>query len=420
MICNPKANTKDCRNPTTIYKGVSPYVYNHVYDSNRYLNCKPALRTVCHNWWQQIFGKYQRESYLNPLEDSDYEKMKADLIKIKYDKLVDFMDWCEENMWVNDNISDENKLKIKHVFRSVIAAQPELEFNHPQINKLISNTDFTNILPKSTIVSIKGWSPLLSDLLLSDVPFDKTFYILLKDMATQSDALYNKYCKKMKHPHVPATEKIKKEYLNFTKTGSWYGASLKRVRPDYRTDTINSGKNKKGHDGEEDVACTKNYAQFRGLNGGLFVAHCGIHPINLGFHVIPNCEGLNDCFSMMYCHYLRAPITTSTDFNCGGQGYAMRREPEFFSKTAFIIDQPHHQGHTQCSDAFNSKHWKSKGLSKYKSINFSTSEQRNKFLNKVKTMSTYMSFGNLMITVRHLMEMDNTGNIREINGLKKW
>ncbi len=413
MLCNPKVNCQQVVNPTTIYDN-APYVPGHVYKSNRYLCIGKRLREHLLSWYQWKLGKYGREAAKNKLHHNIYGKMKRALQEKGYEALLKFMIWIEDHLTEQ---TDKNQVKVKHFFRSVIASETIYEMSHVQLVEILAAEGFNGNtfrnLGGEVKLKFRAFSPLISDLLLSDTSLDKSFYDLVRDMALQTKKLYDHSTAKLAHDEVAPTDEQLEYVADFTTSGQWYGTTMKRVRPDYKTDEINKGKKDK-----EDTVCTKDFAKFVGLNGGIFVAHCGLHPFNLGFHVIPICEGLNDFFSYMYCHFKHPPKTNSSDFNCGGSGYCMRREPEFFKDTVFIIDHAHHNGHTACSDAYSSFHFKKKGINDYKLINSATSEQRNRVLGKIKLMAQYMNFGNFMITVRHMLEMDNIKCIRIFNGCK--
>ncbi len=428
MICNPKVNCKDCKNPTTTYEN-SPVVGKMVYGSNRYLTgITKETRGSLIKWWQNRFGKYTREKTAGSLKSRARTKMSKQLVEKGYKAVQNLMIWYDNNKKAeNENkepeINEENKQKLKHFFRCVIASEPQYQTMHIQISDIFIKNDLDYLTNEQSMSMHKNkiqlYSPILCDLFYSDLNFPDSFYNLLKHMADKCDKLYTKSCAILAHDVVVPTDEQKKDLLDYKKSGTFYGASWKRIRPKYKQDTIS--KCKQAMEDISDVTkCNKNYSSFCGINGGIFKAHCGIHGINLGYHVIPNCEGLNDNFSYQYTHMDTPPISNSTDFNCGGLGYAMRREPQFFGKTIHLIDHIHHNGHTACSDPFSSKHFKSKGAAQFRPLNSAASEQRNRVINKIRLASSYMNFGNFNITVRHMLEMDNIKMKRAINGCYVW
>ena len=133
---------------------------------------------------------------------------------------------------------------------------------------------------------------------------------------------------------------------------------------------------------------------------------CAIHGFCLGFHIVPQSEGLNDPFSAIFCHFQTAPKLMIGDFNCRLHTYAMMREPEFFEKVVFGIDECHCKGHTNCSICYNMRLFKN-AYFKYNIVNDSTCEQRNNIIKRLKRQALYMNKKTFMNTARLLFEIDN-------------
>ena len=161
----------------------------------------------------------------------------------------------------------------------------------------------------------------------------------------------------------------------------------------------------------------KFFSQFSGLTGGLWIYRCAIHGIALGFHIIPKSEGLNDPFSTIYCHWTESPKVIIADFNCLFQPYAIRREPEYFKDTVMMVDECHAAGaHKACSNAYNAMVYKDTGIPEYALLNDSSSEQRNRVINKLKKSGSYLRIENFTIQCKQILEMDNRMLIRKFAG----
>ena len=155
---------------------------------------------------------------------------------------------------------------------------------------------------------------------------------------------------------------------------------------------------------------------FQKKTGGIYQLRCLIHGICIGFHVIPKCEGRNDAFSAVYCHFNTAPKVMMGDFNCQVHPYCMSREAEFYQHTLFPGDAMHHKSHCKCSECYNENQFKSKGISKYSLWNGAAVEERHRVISKLKEVSAHMSMEQFMIQLRLLIEMDNRRIIRDIRG----
>jgi hypothetical protein len=124
-----------------------------------------------------------------------------------------------------------------------------------------------------------------------------------------------------------------------------------RLRPQYGIP--NDGKvDRSSRDGEGAIGCPKYYEAYvkAGMTGGLMALWCP-HGICVGFHCIAQGEGRNDVFSALLTHWPTAPEVVIYDFACALAPYCMTREPEFFKRTRFLIDDFHQKGHVKCSKA---------------------------------------------------------------------
>lgn len=153
--------------------------------------------------------------------------------------------------------------------------------------------------------------------------------------------------------------------------------------------------------------CSKYYDTYgtEGLTGGIMVCWC-THSIAYGFHCIPKNEGRNDVFSAMISHWREAPKRVIYDFACSLGPYCMAREPEFFAKTKFLIDEFHAKGHVRCSCAsFLRSHMEVD--STLVAINSSAAECGNGGITRIRKSVSYMSEARTIIVTRVFLSIWN-------------
>ncbi|KAE8243408.1 hypothetical protein A4X03_0g7774 [Tilletia caries] len=161
------------------------------------------------------------------------------------------------------------------------------------------------------------------------------------------------------HPRAtppPSSSPTQLDIAPYTQTGSHYGSAKCRSRPTYphlnEGKDGRSGEKQAGQEQDQDSSqhCRKFYDEYvkRKRTGGLMALWC-THRLCVGFHVIPQSEGRNDVFSAIYCHWPIAPSVIVYDFACQLGPYSLRREPDYFKDTLFVVDQMHEKGHTDCS-----------------------------------------------------------------------
>ncbi|KAK7023413.1 hypothetical protein VNI00_016771 [Paramarasmius palmivorus] len=187
-----------------------------------------------------------------------------------------------------------------------------------------------------------------------------------------------------------------------------------RTRPAYPKITGDS-------DPEKDIKrggqCSKFYSTYgeRRLTGGLLCAWCQ-HSICYGFHCIPKGEGRNDVFSALVTRWPKAPRRVIYDFACALGPYCMTREPEFFSRTHFLIDRFHAKGHTKCSSAaFLSTHGEVDG--EVDKINSSAGECGNSGIGRIRKAVSYMRQNRAIIFIKHYVSVWNRMRIRKMRRL---
>jgi len=161
-------------------------------------------------------------------------------------------------------------------------------------------------------------------------------------------------------------------------------------------------------------ACQKFYSTYgeRWLTGGLMCVWCP-HSICYGFHCIPASEGRNDVFSAIYTRWDRAPEVVVYDFACALQPYCMLREPNFFSKTLFVIDAFHAKGHTRCGHSAFLKTY-CETIPILTAVNSSAAECGNSGILRIRKSVSYMSQERAVIYTKTFLSLWNRRRIQKL------
>ena len=333
------------------------------------------------------------------------------------------MNYCESKCKIWKLKHERSRISMKCFIRSIASWDPCTKhfpyalMRHIQLLIIQHpNEDFQFYMTKeSTVKLLSDWSPILTYLLHPDnVIWDGCVYDLLEDIFDKAIGVHAQY----DDPFVEykPTEQQLKAYGGTCKTndclrtGSCYPTPLIRVRPNYKDENMAKQK-----DPQDTRGCGKTFREAKKQTGGLNILRCGEHGCCIGFHVIPQSESQNDCFSAILCHFPTPPEMIIMDFGCNLHVYAMKREHRFFKKTRFYVDQSHFPTHKKCGPSYNFTIC-SQTSSKYTNVNDQTCEQRNKILNTIKKQLGFANLDYFMLCLRVLIEMDN---IRIMNNLYK-
>ncbi|KAF8203233.1 hypothetical protein BJ912DRAFT_1102840 [Pholiota molesta] len=197
------------------------------------------------------------------------------------------------------------------------------------------------------------------------------------------------------------------------KTGACYGLPPIRDRPSYPSFPNDSGSDKANQE-KRGEGCNKFYAKYgeSRLTGGIMCVWC-THSVCYGFHCIPSAEGRNDVFSALYTRWETAPSIIVYDFACALQPYCMAREPEFFSKTLFVIDVFHCSGHTKCGHAtFLATYCEADP--RLLSINSSAAECGNSGIKRIRKSVSYMSQDRAVLFTKVFISIWNRIRIQQM------
>jgi hypothetical protein len=159
--------------------------------------------------------------------------------------------------------------------------------------------------------------------------------------------------------------------------------------------------------------CTKKYRKGCNQTGGCMVAWCK-HSIALAFCIMPIGEGVRDVAALLYAFWRDAPEVVYYDNACALAQFAITREPEFFRKTMFIVDQLHWANHTSCNVAFASATYRSSENEIFRQVNDAAAESGNSGLAKFKTQAKYMHQVTFMHHARLVLSIQNRCRILTI------
>ncbi|KAJ7229018.1 hypothetical protein GGX14DRAFT_346881 [Mycena pura] len=257
--------------------------------------------------------------------------------------------------------------------------------------------------PSPTSASSLVEIPIIHELLRHEKTsslFSQTTIDVCHWMLNRGRTVLNSLTKGPQPPRIPAGS-----------TGCCYGLPKIRERPRYpklKHDINNEVGGKRG------AKCSKFYSQYgeRRLTGGIMCVWC-THSICYGFHCIPRGEGRNDVFSALITRWETAPKRVIYDFACALGPYCMTREPDFFSKTQFLIDDFHAQGHTKCSPAaFLKSHCNVDPRLSY--INSSAGECGNSGLARIRKSVSYMSQARAILYTKVFLSIWNRLRIKSL------
>ena len=94
--------------------------------------------------------------------------------------------------------------------------------------------------------------------------------------------------------------------------------------------------------------CSKHPKRNSALNPGMFFIFCP-HGICLGFQVMVNKESPRVPFEMLMTRFPVLPTEIIYDNGCNLHRYALKREPQRFAKTRFMVYRFHNKNHVACS-----------------------------------------------------------------------
>lgn len=95
-------------------------------------------------------------------------------------------------------------------------------------------------------------------------------------------------------------------------------------------------------------SCNKDYPKTGRATPGIFKLFCMHCERQVGFHVQKWDESVRTPFEIIFTRWLTAPKILCYDNSCNLSNFCLSREPLWFSKSRFIIDRLHYNGHKNC------------------------------------------------------------------------
>jgi len=86
--------------------------------------------------------------------------------------------------------------------------------------------------------------------------------------------------------------------------------------------------------------CNKASNSHNAFTPGLCLCFCG-HGVCLGFKILVRCEGPSTIFEIIATRFVKAPLWIIYDNACNLHNYCIKRLPQFFCNTRFLVDRLH-------------------------------------------------------------------------------
>ncbi|XP_041931359.1 uncharacterized protein LOC121694974 isoform X1 [Alosa sapidissima] len=147
-------------------------------------------------------------------------------------------------------------------------------------------------------------------------------------------------------------------------------------------------------DGEREQGCLtdcrKVGSRHPSLIPGIFTLFCK-HGVCLGFSIMEQVESVNVAFSILRSRFTKCPEVVIYDNACQLHTYAIRRDPQFFNKTWFLVDRLHWRNYSGCNAGYQLDVYL-----QHQDINSQLAEQSNSLLKKLKSQLSYMNRDNFI------------------------
>ena len=170
----------------------------------------------------------------------------------------------------------------------------------------------------------------------------------------------------------------------------------------------------------DEIPCTKHLTSHPGLTPGIFAVFCP-HGLCMGYVIMSRSEGPKTFFDFICHRFSKAPKIIVYDNACNLHRYCLRRQPNFFAHTWFLIDRLHQRGHVACHEGYNMDvypkeevivpMWSGDGivlpeitLGKF---NSQAAEQCNSKLDQIASQVAYMTQSNFMAVVKYYLHRCN-------------
>ena len=150
--------------------------------------------------------------------------------------------------------------------------------------------------------------------------------------------------------------------------------------------------------------CRKNPNTHSTLNPGVFTAFCP-HGVAIGLQLMFKAESPHIPFKMFMQRFKEMPSDVVYDNSCNLHLYCLRREPNKFQKTRFMVDRFHYPNHVGCSLGYKMDSYSADEDIVH--LNSQVCEQANRDLRRLSTSATFMTPENLMQHVKVFLAIRN-------------
>ena len=162
------------------------------------------------------------------------------------------------------------------------------------------------------------------------------------------------------------------------------------------------------------TGCNKDSKRHAKLTPGLFCMFCQ-HGVCLGFELMRLSESPRTAFDVLVRRFSEnMPSLVIYDNACKLHLYALKREPQLFKNTRFMVDRFHYKrGHVGCTLGYNMNQYSKD--SKIKQINSQVCEQANADLRRLGTVISSMKPENAMYHIKLFLAIRNIDKLFEMN-----
>lgn len=151
--------------------------------------------------------------------------------------------------------------------------------------------------------------------------------------------------------------------------------------------------------------CRKNSSRHPSMTPGLVTFYCP-HGINLGFQIMQTPESPKTIFDVLMMRFKRMPKLIIYDNACHLHTYCLKREPNRFENTRFMVDRLHfRKGHTGCSLGYDMTRYNADEY--IVGINSQVNEQANRAIHNLSTQMACMGPQNVIQHMKTFLALRN-------------
>ena len=256
--------------------------------------------------------------------------------------------------------------------------------------KEMANGNFSNM--NANISLFKKFCPMLVDIISSTDVQQSNIASLLKDLLSSVNGPFM--------GTVPAENK----YREPSETDAFFEV--------FPNNPMIRGTATYDADSSLETGCRKDGRTHQHLTPGLFLVLC-VHGICLGYQAMKNVESPQTAFDILIRRFKNIPELVIYDNSCKLHLYSLKREPDRFRNTRFMVDRLHYtKGHVGCSLGYCMDSYSEDAY--IANINSQVCEQANSNLRNISTQVAYMTPDNFIFHVKIFLALRNTTKIRQL------